>query len=265
MKFIDEHQTGIRITCLILGAAATIATPFLASEAKTRVSKRIQETGASTKKDKLREAAKEPFVWLTAGTSLMSLGAGVAGYAVSDRVISKTKSVLDKTLDELTTVEAAVSKLPEETKTELQKDIMETKFQKAVSNADRALADGERCLGTAGVPVDTGYGSTLFFDCWTSTWFLSDLNKIQAVINEINEIINSGITMTVADWCIKNGWKPKELDYDYIFTSNIKILRDGEHLYSMDDKGAPVGMIEFTFESKPRHMTEKEKEGLPWI
>ena len=264
-RFIDEHQREIRIGLMVASGIAALATPFLAAEAKTRVSKRISETGATTRRDKLRIAAREPFVWFTAGTTVASLGAGIAGYSVSETVINRTRKVLDKTLDDLTAVNTAAAKLPEEHKVQLQKDIVEAKYQKAVERADRALEDGERCLGTAGVPVDTGYGSTLFFDCWTNTWFLSDFNKIQAVINEINEIINSGITMTVADWCIKNGWKPKELDYDYIFTSNIKILKDGDHLYSMDDKGAPVGMIEFTFESRPRHMTEKEKEGLPWL
>lgn len=264
-NFIMAHQKGFRLGCLVVATGSAIATPFLVSTAKDRVEKKIKETGATTKKEKIKIAREDPFVWAACATTLTSIGCGALTYGISEKVISTTNKTIEMMVDKIEVTEESISEtLSEKDQEKLGKKVAEKTMNKASERAD--VINSTRGLGTAGAPIDTGFGTTLFFDVWSNTWFLSDYQKIISIMNSINEEINTnGTAKTAADWLIANGIPPKELDYDYFFRSNIKLLKDSDHFYSADDKGNPVGLIEFTYDSKPKHLTKAEQSGLPFI
>lgn len=262
-SWLTAHQKEVRAVLLALGIASAAATPFLVAKAQDECKKRFIEEGAETKEDKIRIIRKNPWTWAAVGTTLTSLGTGIATYGLTNKIIASAESTINDMADKIDVTNKAISKLPEKEKDKVEKAVAEETFKQAAKKAE--AGDGERCLGTAGVPVDTGYGDTLFFDCWTKTWFLSDYNKIMSVINEINANLNEGVVQRVSDWCIKNGWSPKELDYDYYFTSQIALLKDGDHFYMMDDKGVPLGLLEFKASCKPEHIPPERAKGLPFV
>lgn len=260
IKWVETHQKGIRTFAVVAGAGCAVATPFLASKATSSVARKIHEANATTKEEKLKIARKDPWVWATAGTTLGSLGFGALSYGVSNRIISKANQTIDKLTDQIDTVTSAISELPEKEQAKLDKAVAVKNFEK--QQQKEASGDFNPIKNA---PVDTGFGDTIFYDTWTNTYFLSSYQKVMSVINELNDDHNHGITKTVADWCVKNGWKPQELDYDYYFMSMIELVKDGDHFYQVDDKGNPVGIIEFTYNSKPKHLSKGEAAGIPFI
>ena len=260
VKWIDAHQKGIRTAAVVIGAGCTIATPFLASKATSSVARKVHESGANTKEEKLKIARKDPWVWATAGTTLGSLGCGALSYGVSNRIISKANQTIDKLTDQIDTVTEAISELPEKEQAKINQKSADISYKK---QQEKEASGDFNPIKNA--PVDTGFGDTLFFDSWTNTYFLSSYQKVMSVINEMNDEHNHGVTKTVADWCIKNGWKPTELDYDYYFITMIEVVKDNDHFYQVDDKGNPVGIIEFTCNSKPKHLSSGEAAGIPFI
>lgn len=259
-KWIDVHQKGIRTAAVVVGAGCTIATPFLASKATRSVARKVQEAGAKTKEEKLKIARTDPWVWATAGTTLGSLGCGAISYGVSNRIISKADQTIEKLTDQIDTVTDAISTLPEKDQEKLNKKVAEKSFEKQQNKE----ASGEYDV-MSNAPIDTGFGDTLFYDSWTNTYFLSDYQKIISVVNQLNDEHNHGVTKTVADWCILNGIKPTELDYDYYFMGLIELVKDGDHFYKADDKGNPIGVIEFKIDCKPKHLSASDAAGLPFI
>lgn len=261
MKWIETHQKGIRLTAVVGGAACALATPVLAAKATSSVSRKIHESGASTKEEKIKIARKDPWVWATAGTTLGSLGFGALSYGVSNRVVSKMDKTIEQLTDEIDTVTSAVTALPEKEQEKINKIVMEKEVsKKPTSESCKKLSSTSCC------PIVTGFGDTLFYDTWTKTWFYSSYQKILSIINDFNEVNNSGYYKNVADWCIANGYEPnEEIHNDYWFMSQISIVKDGDHFYKMDDTGVPYGVITFTVDSKPKHLPPEESKHLPWI
>lgn len=268
-RAIDAHQKEIRVGAFIVGAASAVATPFLAGKAKDNVSVVIEEKEAElgrklTKKEKMEIYRKEPFVWFTAGTTALSLGCGALGYTVGNRIISQTTEALDKAVEDLSVQEEAIHDMPDKDRVKVEKKIVEKKAERAVKCERSKPGDGERGTGTKGVPIDTGFGNTLFYDTFTDKWILTSYQKIMSVVNDINNLYTTeGTLSTVGDWCIKNGYTPSELLWDYYFDGVIRLVHDGDHLYQADDMGNPFGIIEFM--DRPKHLSKELKEGLPFL
>ena len=265
VNFVDTHQKGIRTAAIVVGAGCTIATPILATQATRSVSRKIKELGATTKEDKRKIAMRDPWVWATAGTTLGSLGCGALSYGISNRIISKTNEVLDKTVEQLDSVTNAISELPDKQKDNIDKAIVETAVKNRLSYEDAVTSSGD-LVPESFSPVQTGYGDTLFYDVFTQTWFYSSFQKIESVVNEINDSTNHGVYSNGFDWAIKNGFKPREELYnDYWFMNMIELVKDGDHFYKMDSKGQPFGVIAFKIDSKPTYLSPEESRGLPTI
>lgn len=263
--FYRTHRKGIRTACFAVGVGCTIATPILASAATDRVKKKIETVGATTKKEIWDIAKKEPLVWATVGTTLGSVGFGGAAYGMGNKIIKLTESSADKIADQLSTTTEAISKLPEKQKDVIDKAIAETEVKKRIAYEDSVTASGD-VVPESFSPVQTGYGDTLFYDVFTQTWFYSSFQKIESVVNEINDALNHGAYSNGADWAIKNGFKPREELYnDYWFMNLIELVKDGDHFYKMDSKGQPFGVIAFKLDSKPKHLSVEEARGLPTL
>lgn len=261
LKFIDEHPKGVRMLLMAIGAGATIATPFIAAKASENVGRRISESGATTKKEKLAIAAKEPLIWVTAGTSVISLGCGALAVGVSDRVIKKTQSLLDRAIEEAEQTNNAIATLPEKQKTAVEKAIIEQKVSDFHAKEEAAKVLGDNSIS---VPIDTGHGNVRFIAAFAGCRpFLGDYQYITQVINDFNANINNGIYPTLEEFKIKLGLPvDSDIDPDYFFLRQIKLVKDSDHFYKVDDCGQPVGVIEFESESKPEYLSPRERKNL---
>lgn len=249
-EFYRAHRRGIRTACFATGVACTLATPVVASIATDRVKKKVATSGAKTKKEIWDIAKKEPLVWVTVATTAGSVGFGGAAYAMGNKIIKLGDETASKLADSIATTNDVIKSLPEKDQTKIQKAIIDKKYESFSENP--SVYCGEY--------IETGYGDVRFIDGWTNTSFKSSLEHINAVVNELNEKMNSGYNVTVANWCTANGFPSRELDYDYVFRSNIRLVKDNDHFYTYDGHGNPVGWVEF--DEEPRHREPGETLAL---
>lgn len=260
LNFTDRNQKTIRVVSTGVAIIATIATPFIASKAHEKVVNRIRELGLTTKKDKLQVAVKEPLVWASVATSLVSMGAGFISYSVADRVINKTRAELDDLVEDKSIMEEAISELPEKQRKVVEKNIIEQKIERFKTREQEAKEHGDLSLSS---PIDTGYGSTRFMATFSKgIIFLHDYQKIMTITNDFNAQINSGVYPTQEELKIKLGLPVNEVDCDLFFTSQIKWVMDSDHFYQVDDCGQPLGILEFETHSKPQYMSERDRKNL---
>lgn len=264
-NFVTTHQKGIRTTLAVVGGACVIATPFLTVKAKDSVDEAICKAEAElgrplTKQEKMDVIRKNPYVWGATATTIGSLGAGFGLYGISEKVISMGNKTIEDIAEKYQTTQEAISELPEKDKEKVEKKVAEKAFTRASNRGS------ESPNGTEGIPVDTGYGNTLFYDVWTNTWFLSSYDKVSSVINSINEEINFGTLKSLHEYCIKQGIPTRGIDKNFFFTKGIiKLVKDGDHFYKMSDRGNPVGVLEFTSDSAPEYISEEKQRGLPFL
>lgn len=246
-EFYHTHKTGIRRVMFGVGVASTIAAPIAASAATSKVKKKAEELGVTSRADMIKIASKEPLVYVAAGTTILSLGCGAAAYGIGNSIMKSSEKTIEKLVDNIDTTNEVIKTLPEKDQKKIEKQVVEKKMAKALQTSDIAYAE----------PSNPQNGDYQFIDGWTGVTFWSTFNTVSAKVNEFNEKMNNGYRMTHAHWLLLNGATPRSQDWDFVYDENIHILKDDDHFYKMDtSNGRPVGWIEFTRE--PRHRRDGE-------
>jgi predicted acylesterase/phospholipase RssA len=114
-------------------------------------------------------------------------------------------------------------------------------------------------LKNAQAPM-VAYGGTAFLDFVTGQYIYMDVETIRARINDLNEYINNGKTITKVDWCdtfyLTSTTADENIVWNNTLTGNIKPLGKDYFTFTKLPDGRTVGALQVT---EPRLLYEEEE------
>lgn len=247
-KFAGDHATGMCAFGFVVGLAATVYFSWKDAPKAKEVLDSMDEDATPMEKAK----AIAPIATRTAVAAGVTLGSGLGLCKVASKAVktasnvATTCSLLSDGYNRLAAENeglktAAAKVVGEEKLNDIQREAVKAKMQQAQAVKYDTAEDARPRICV------TGHGDDLFYDSWSGRYFLSDINYLKKVINDLNYQLMNDMFINLNEYYVAVGLPP--VDAGQHMGWNVDFGQIDVHYYSeMNEYDKPYTIVYFRTE-----------------